>query len=276
MTEQSDAGADYGTAAVEPPGRLGVVVVTQKSAKGALVVQALAHQRVPIEAIVLDRGSVGSRTHVRRLRAHTRRVGPMDVVRLARKQVVRRFRRFTSEAEWKHDDFYRPFASSVRKVLDLNGPESVKMLTDMAPDVIVIGSSRILRSNVISIPRIGALNAHPGLLPAYRGVDVIPWAILNGDPVGVTVHFVDPGVDTGDIVTQRPIDVYPTDSLPRIMKRANQVGAEDMASAVAKLMTGRDLDRSPQSAQEGQQYWRMPLPLRKEVEAIIKTLPRPE
>lgn len=112
------------------------------------------------------------------------------------------------------------------------------MLRALAPDLVVIGTSSILRPHVIAIPR-GVLNAHPGLLPAYRGVDVIPWAIHNGDPVGITIHFVDPGVDTGDIVVRQTIDVRPTDTLSSLKKRAGQAAAESMADTVRRLMTGR-------------------------------------
>lgn len=52
---------------------------------------------------------------------------------------------------------------------------------EIKPDIIVLGGSSIIRENIIKIPKIGILNAHPGLLPKYREVDVIQWAIYNVD-----------------------------------------------------------------------------------------------
>lgn len=249
--------------------RFRVVVVTQKSAWGAAIVQELARQEVPIEAIVLERGSVGTGAQLRRARAHSKRLGTVDALRLVRKKLVRAYRRSRSDAAWSRNEFYGPFASAVHVVDDLNSPESERLLTQLDPDLVVIGTSRILRSHIIAIPRVGVLNAHPGLLPAYRGVDVIPWAIHNGDPVGVSVHFVDPGVDTGDIVAKQTIDVRSTDTLASLKKRAGQAAAECMAATVGRLMLGQEVVRTPQRAEDGTQYYRMPLPLRQQVQATI-------
>ncbi|MDH3683345.1 MAG: formyl transferase [Acidimicrobiia bacterium] len=248
-----------------------VVVVTKKSAWGAAIVRELARQQLPIEAIVLERGSVKARTELRRARAHRRRSGTVELLRLVRRKVVRRYRRSKSDAAWTRDDFYRRFGSAAYEVDDLNAPDSQRLLGELDPDLIVLGTSRILRSPVLSIPRVGVLNAHPGLLPAYRGVDVIAWAIHNGDPVGVTIHFVDPGVDTGDIVAQQTIDLRSGDTLSTLKKRAGQAAAEHMADTVRRLMLGEPLTRTPQRAEDGKQYYRMPLSLREQVQAMIPT-----
>lgn len=246
-----------------------LVVITQKSAWGAAILQELARQRVPIEAIVLERASARTGTQLRRVRAHSKRLGTVELLRLVRKKLVRTYRRSRSDAEWSRDDFYRPLAAALHDVDDLNSPESERLLTQLDPDLLVIGTSRILRPHIISVPRIGVLNAHPGLLPAYRGVDVIPWAIHNGDPVGISIHFVDPGVDTGDVVAQETIEVRSTDTLSAVKERAGQAAAEHMAETVRRLMAGQELDPVPQRAEDGTQYYRMPLPLREQVQAKI-------
>lgn len=251
--------------------RFRVVLVTQKSEWGAAIMQELARRGVPIEAIVLERRLVSIGRHMRRARAHRKRLGNVDLLRLVRKKLVRTYRRSRSDADWKRDELYWSFTSALHHVDDLNGPESERLLTELDPDLVVIGASPILRRHIIAIPRIGVLNAHPGLLPAYRGVDVIPWAIRNGDPVGITIHFVDPGVDTGDIVAQQTIELRPTDTLSAAKKRAGQVAAENMADTVRRLMLGEEIERTPQRAEDGTQYYRMPLPLRREVEAMIST-----
>ncbi len=75
---------------------------------------------------------------------------------------------------------------------------------EKAPDVIWITDYRyLLPQEILLIPRLGTINMHPSLLPAYRGRAPINWAIINGEErLGLTVHFVDAGTDTGDIIVQ--------------------------------------------------------------------------
>src|SRR5436309_2693224 len=59
---------------------------------------------------------------------------------------------------------------------------------------------------VIEAFRLGILNAHIGVLPAYRGMNVAEWAALEGGSVGCSVHFIDTGIDTGPILATRGVD----------------------------------------------------------------------
>lgn len=80
----------------------------------------------------------------------------------------------------------------------------LKFVKDIAPDLIWVTDYRyILPKEIITLPTLGAVNLHPSLLPKYRGRASINWAILNGETeIGLTAHFIDEGVDTGDIITQ--------------------------------------------------------------------------
>jgi methionyl-tRNA formyltransferase len=77
-------------------------------------------------------------------------------------------------------------------------------ITELKPDLIWIADYRyIIPQNIIAVPKLGAVNLHPSLLPAYRGRAVVNWAIINGETtLGLTAHFTDEGVDTGDIIDQ--------------------------------------------------------------------------
>lgn len=82
-----------------------------------------------------------------------------------------------------------------------------------APEWIVsVYFGYILRAEVLAIPKRGTLNLHPALLPFNRGAFPNVWSIVEGTPAGVTLHWVEPGVDTGDIAAQREISVVPTDT----------------------------------------------------------------
>jgi len=75
------------------------------------------------------------------------------------------------------------------------------------------GVGAIFKNDLLSLPRKGMLNAHPGLLPEYRGLDPVCWALSNHDPQGATVHFIDEGIDTGPILIRRPLKETSAQSL---------------------------------------------------------------
>jgi methionyl-tRNA formyltransferase len=85
----------------------------------------------------------------------------------------------------------------------------IQFVRECNPDLIWVADYRyILPTEIISITKFGAINLHPSLLPKYRGRASINWAIINGETeIGLTAHFIDEGVDTGDIITQLSIEL---------------------------------------------------------------------
>jgi methionyl-tRNA formyltransferase len=83
----------------------------------------------------------------------------------------------------------------------------LEFVRSLAPDLIWVTDYRyILPKCLFSLAKFGAINLHPSLLPRYRGRASINWAILGGETeIGLTAHFIDEGVDTGDIITQLTI-----------------------------------------------------------------------
>ena len=80
-------------------------------------------------------------------------------------------------------------------------------------DLGVILGARILKKNIIDSFNVGILNAHPGLLPANRGLDTIKWALVKKIKQGVTCHLIDHKIDIGRLVALEEIKVYKDDSL---------------------------------------------------------------
>jgi len=70
----------------------------------------------------------------------------------------------------------------------------------------------ILTADVLAVPKHGAVNLHPALLPYNRGAYPNVWSIVEHTPAGVTLHLIDSGIDTGDIIAQREVKVDPTDT----------------------------------------------------------------
>ena len=90
----------------------------------------------------------------------------------------------------------------------LDHPRAVERLRTLNLDVGLHKAGVIYREQTINCFRLGILNPHIGLLPAYRGRNVMEWSLLQGEPVGVTVFFIDSGIDTGRrIVLREEVDV---------------------------------------------------------------------
>lgn len=246
---------------------LRVVVLTTLSRRGRVIIEALRSEGVAIHAVVLDRGNITSRQSARKFRRYLWRQGFTEtwrrVGRRAQRMLTRRRRR------QRRTSFASTFAGDVFEVADPNADVAVNLLEELAPDLIVLGRTRILKPAVLAIPPLGVLNPHPGMLPEYRGVDVISWALLNGDPLGVTIHFADPGIDTGHIVAQRTFDVQPGDTMHSLMRRADQLAGELMAKVVRQMIDIGDVEAVPQPQRDGRTYGRMPPGLRRRVEAQL-------
>jgi methionyl-tRNA formyltransferase len=87
-------------------------------------------------------------------------------------------------------------------------PQSAQRLTSFHLDVGLHKTGVIYRKDTIEAFRLGILNHHIGLLPEYRGRNVMEWSLLLGDPVGITVFFIDAGIDTGArIVLKEKVDI---------------------------------------------------------------------
>jgi methionyl-tRNA formyltransferase len=90
-----------------------------------------------------------------------------------------------------------------------NEYDIIKKIQNLQPDLIVVHStSRLLSSGLFGIPNLGTINLHPSFLPKYRGPSPEFWQYYNVDlKSGVTVHYIDSGVDTGDIIEQEVVDL---------------------------------------------------------------------
>jgi methionyl-tRNA formyltransferase len=105
-----------------------------------------------------------------------------------------------------YESVYDFAATSGLNLIRGNGrsPEVYRFVMDAKPDLLWITDFRYLISReMITLAGLGAVNLHPSLLPAYRGRAPLNWAILNGERLlGLTAHFVDEGMDTGDVIEQ--------------------------------------------------------------------------
>jgi methionyl-tRNA formyltransferase len=153
----------------------------------------------------------------------------------------------------------------------LREQEAVALLESLQPDFLVLGGAPILPEAVLRTARIGTLNAHPGLLPRYRGVDVVAHAVLNGGPIGATVHYVDAGVDTGGVLGRVEVSPVPGDSLASLQARVETAGGVLLARVLARLVRGEEVPPEPQQ-ERFPICRRLPASRRRDAEAILQRL----
>jgi folate-dependent phosphoribosylglycinamide formyltransferase PurN len=137
---------------------------------------------------------------------------------------------------------------------DQNSSESIVRLKEWSPDLIIFTGGNILRKDLLEVPRLGVLNVHLGLLPEVRGMSSPEWSLLNRVPVGITIHYMDAGIDTGPILQRCEFtDVAQCESLGDLRLRLIAFGIEQVGEVVEELVGGTiaakpqsDLDRDNQ------------------------------
>jgi len=110
------------------------------------------------------------------------------------------------------------------------------------PELIVLAFvTEIIPEAMIDIPKYKAINYHPSLLPKYRGGSAIHWAIINGETeTGVTIHYIDAWIDTGDIILQERVPIYPQDTVASLyFERLYPIGVRMIVEAVRMIGEGK-------------------------------------
>lgn len=138
-------------------------------------------------------------------------------------------------------------------VANHNDGVCAELLRAHRPDVLVLGGTRILKPHVLEIPARATINCHPGLLPWLRGSASVGWALYKDLPQGATAHFVDPGIDTGDIIVRRELPVSRKDTYERLCSRVAMLAGELMAESVAAFERG-EAPRVPQECGVGETF----------------------
>lgn len=122
----------------------------------------------------------------------------------------------------------------------LKDPTTAEYLSKFQPDaIVVVAYGRIIPSWMIELPRLGCINLHASLLPRYRGAAPIQWAIIRGErTTGVTTMKIDPGLDTGDILLKREVEIGDEDTTESLSARLAVIGAELMIETLSLLTRG--------------------------------------
>ena len=136
------------------------------------------------------------------------------------------------------------------EVPNINDAACIEFVRSLAPDMLAVCGTTVIRAAVFSLARVGTLNIHTGITPEYRSADPIFWALYEGKPdkVGVTIHLVDAGIDTGPIVRQEVVPVFRVDTLSSIYLRCIRRGAELYLGVLADAERGTLSRQAPKKA----------------------------
>ncbi len=125
--------------------------------------------------------------------------------------------------------------------------EFIQQIRELNPDLLITAAyGKILSKELLEVPKYGCINVHGSLLPAYRGAAPINWAVINGEEkTGITTMFTDVGVDTGDILLKRELDIGPDMTVGELHDEMAVLGAEVLKDTLVELKKGT-LKRIPQ------------------------------
>jgi hypothetical protein len=191
--------------------------------------------------------------------------GPRDVARYARTKLIPHpgaaqghVRNSYLEPQLRRGDKYfrnlrevgRFHGFPVVVCLDQNAADSIARLREWAPDLIIFTGGNILRKPLLAVPRLGALNVHLGLLPEIRGMSSPEWSLLKQIPLGITIHYIDGGIDTGPILQRSEFpDAKRCGSLRELRNRLIAFGIEQAGNVVSALDRG-EVSATPQPDQD--------------------------
>ncbi|KKP96148.1 MAG: Methionyl-tRNA formyltransferase [Candidatus Moranbacteria bacterium GW2011_GWE1_36_7] len=125
--------------------------------------------------------------------------------------------------------------------------DAVEELKKLKPDLIIVAAyGKIIPKSALEIPGFGCINVHVSLLPKYRGPSPIQNALLSGEKeTGVTIMFMDEGVDTGDIIVQEKTIIEPEDTTATLMQKMSVVGSQLLLKTIPLLIEGK-IEKTPQ------------------------------
>lgn len=139
---------------------------------------------------------------------------------------------------------------------NINSEAIVEKIRYIKPDLICVAHfERIIKSEILQIPRLGCLNLHPSLLPLYRGLSPQHFPIINGeDKTGITIHFINEGIDTGNIVLQKEIALTDKMYVADLQLIWAKMYKTVMCEAVERVLHG---EKGIQQTGEGSYYGRL-------------------
>ncbi len=132
---------------------------------------------------------------------------------------------------------------------NINSNSSIDKLGSFGADLFVSMSyDQIIKKRLLNLPKKGFINCHAGLLPFYRGRSVLNWVLINGENYfGITVHYIDEGIDTGDIILQKKYQILLEDDYASLLLKASSY-CSDILNDSLNLIKVNEVKRIKQNS----------------------------
>lgn len=132
----------------------------------------------------------------------------------------------------------------------LKDPQIINLFQEAKPDLILNPfCNRIIPKEILDIPKLGTINFHYGKLPEYKGRFIVSHIILNDEKeTAVTAHFMEEEVDSGDIIFEEPVKVFPNDTAKTLYLRCTKKGVLVFKKVLDTLLKNGDLPRKKQNS----------------------------
>ena len=136
---------------------------------------------------------------------------------------------------------------AIQKNIKVYQPEKVKKNDEfisevkaLNPELIcVVAYGKILPEDILNIPKYGSINVHGSLLPKYRGAAPIQWSVINGDKItGVTTMYMEAGMDTGDMILKREVQIGENETTGELWDRLSKIGGELLVETIKQIEDG--------------------------------------
>jgi methionyl-tRNA formyltransferase len=126
------------------------------------------------------------------------------------------------------------------RVANINDPEVLELVEMHKPDVIAVFGTSLIRGALLGSAKLAMINLHGGLSPYYRGADCTFWALYNREPeqIGCTLHYIDPGIDTGMLIAHIRPEVVADDRENSLFWRGVKASADVYCKLLERLQNG--------------------------------------
>jgi methionyl-tRNA formyltransferase len=236
-----------------------VVLTSRLHSPGLLFLcNALKSSKINVEEVVCARNPIHTKSH------HI--AANHLLLRQARAQIMH----LTHQESWD-DTLQKVKASGIHVSFftePFHDPKVVEYLSGIAPDILVQINGPIFRKSTISTARLGLINCHMGLLPEFRGMNVAEWSVLHGYPTGNTIHFIDRGIDTGNILQFFETSVVDCSTIQEMRNKLASLQYQQIAKVI-KMIQEKAIVSIPQVLKQGKQYFRMHPDLKTKVEQTL-------
>jgi hypothetical protein len=247
--------------------RIGVLTLSG-SVYGLRLLNALKRIGQPVVLVLVLQDSLPRK--LRLMRRVARQIGWLDTIWYALEYP---FQQFSDQGvnQWRGEPLLRDYGRLAEEIVVTSSLRAQPVQTAVQrvqPDLVLLGQSGIVPQSLLALPRHGTFNAHPGLLPDYRGIDCHKWAIHQKDfsRVGSSLHFVDSKVDTGDILLRKPHKWTGQETVTTLLAALYEDCIDLLLEGVQCVQSG---SYKPEPQVGGRYYHKMPRRLLKSVDTNL-------